>query len=123
MYESASAILKMESVLNMITLYGRPVAFLYYSDRASSTRSRMTIRERTREIGTIRAIGMQRKDVRNSFLYETGFLALFASLAGVAAAFIAMWAISLYAFNTQDNPFGMLLIKGHISFVPTFFLP
>lgn len=119
MYESASAILKMESVLNMITLYAGLLLFFIILIGVVNT-LRMTIRERTREIGTVRAIGMQRKDVRNSFLYETGFLALFSSFAGVVAAFIAMWGISQIAFNTQDNPFGMLLIKGHISFVPTF---
>jgi ABC-type lipoprotein release transport system permease subunit len=119
MYESASAILKMEAVLNMIALYAGLILFFVILIGVVNT-LRMTIRERTREIGTMRAIGMQRGDVRNSFLYETGFLALFASLAGVAAAFVAMWALTTFlTFNTQDNPFGILLVKGHISFAPT----
>jgi ABC-type antimicrobial peptide transport system permease subunit len=78
----------------------------------------MTIRERTREIGTVRAIGMQKKDVRNSFLLETGFLALFSSIAGTILGFAAMAGLSLIKINAQDNPLSMLLVNGHLNFVP-----
>jgi ABC-type antimicrobial peptide transport system permease subunit len=48
----------------------------------------MSIRERTREIGTMRAIGMSRGGVMRLFLLEAGGLGLLASVlgAGVGAA-------------------------------------
>ena len=118
MYESASAILKIEQVLNIITRSAGLVLFFIILVGVVNT-LRMTIRERTREIGTVRAIGMQKVDVRRSFLIETGFLALFASVAGALLAFAAMWGLSQITFNTQDNPFGMLLVRSHLFFAPT----
>jgi len=46
----------------------------------------IAIRERTREIGTLRAIGMHRREVLWMFLLESLMLGFFATLAGVAAA-------------------------------------
>jgi ABC-type antimicrobial peptide transport system permease subunit len=63
---------------------------------------------------------MQKYEVRNMFILETFFLTLFACAAGILAAFAAMWMISKITFNMQDNPFGMLLINGHLYFLPTF---
>jgi len=81
---------------------------------------RMTIRERTREIGTVRAIGMRAEDVRDTFLLETFFLTLFSSAAGTALGFLAMRLISLPVFHPQDNPLGMLLVDGRVYFLTTF---
>jgi putative ABC transport system permease protein len=118
MYETASDILKLEIVLNIITFYA--VMILFFIILIGVVNSlRMTIRERTREIGTVRAIGMQKRDVRNIFLLETMFMALFASFAGTALSFVVMWLLSLFTFNVQDNPLGMLLVKGHLHFAPT----
>lgn len=47
---------------------------------------RMILIERTREIGTVRAIGMQRGEVRNMFLYEALVLAIGGATAGLLAA-------------------------------------
>jgi ABC-type lipoprotein release transport system permease subunit len=44
----------------------------------------IAIRERTREIGTLRAIGMQRRDVARLFLLEAGMLGFFGAAAGIA---------------------------------------
>jgi ABC-type lipoprotein release transport system permease subunit len=46
----------------------------------------IAIRERTREIGTLRAIGMQRRKVRWLLLLEAGLLGVLSSGAGAAAA-------------------------------------
>lgn len=119
MYETASDILKLEGVLKLITLSAVLVLFFIILLGVVNT-LRMTIRERTREIGTLRSIGMQKADIRNSFILETLFLSLFASLAGIIAGFAAMWLISRFTFNLQDNPFGMLLVNGHIYFLPSF---
>ncbi|HMA65258.1 MAG TPA: FtsX-like permease family protein, partial [Chitinispirillaceae bacterium] len=80
---------------------------------------RMTIRERTREIGTIRAIGMQKSDVKMTFVLETFFLSLFSALTGTILAFGAMKIISMIKIDSGDNPIGMLLSNGHLHFAPT----
>lgn len=119
MYETASDILKLEGVLNLITLSAVLVLFFIILLGVVNT-LRMTIRERTREIGTVRAIGMRAGDVRNLFLLETFFLTLFSSAAGVALGFLAMRLISVPVFHPQDNPLGMLLVDGRIYFLTTF---
>jgi len=118
MYEIASDILKFESALNLITLAAVLVLFFIILVGMVNT-LRMTIRERTREIGTMRAIGMQQGDVRNAFLCEMMLLTFFASLVGIAMAFLAMWGISRMTFDVADNPLGMFLVSGHIYFLPT----
>ena len=119
MYESASDVLKLEGVLNLITLSAVLILFFIILIGVINT-LRMTIRERTREIGTIRAIGMQRKDVRRIFVLETAFLTLISSAAGTVLSFIVMGLLSLITFNVTDNPMGILLVKQHLYFLPTF---
>jgi ABC-type lipoprotein release transport system permease subunit len=119
MYETASDILKLEGVLNLITLSAVLVLFFIILLGVINT-LRMTIRERTREIGTIRAIGMRREDVRNMFILETFFLTLFSASIGVMAGFGVMGLLSRFTFHMSDNPFGMLLVNGHVYFLPTF---
>lgn len=119
MYESASDVLKLESVLNMITLIAVLILFFIILIGVVNT-LRMTIKERTREIGTIRAIGMQKRDVWGIFMLETTMLSLFASIAGTIIAFILMGLLSLITFNVTDNPLGILLVSKHLYFLPTF---
>ncbi|MDD5687902.1 MAG: FtsX-like permease family protein [Elusimicrobia bacterium] len=118
MYETASDILKLEGVLKLITLSAVMVLFFIIVLGVVNT-LRMTIRERTREIGTIRAIGMQRNDVRNTFILETFFLTLFASITGTLIGFGGIWFLTRITINMQDNPLGMLLVNGHLYFLPT----
>ena len=120
MYETASDILKMESVLNIITVSAVLVLFFIILLGVVNT-LRMTIRERTREIGTVRAIGMQRRDVRDMFLLETLLLTLFSSAAGLLLGFAVMKGLALITFHPHDNPLGMLLVNGHLYFLPTFY--
>ncbi len=119
MYETASDILKLESALNIITFIAVLILFFIILIGVVNT-LRMTIRERTREIGTMRAIGMQKKDVRNVFMLETLFLTLFSSLAGTAGAFLVMHLVSRMTLNMKDNPLGMFLVEDHLYFLPTF---
>lgn len=119
MYEMASDVLKLQKALNLITISAVLVLFFIILIGVVNT-LRMTIRERTREIGTIRAIGMQKNDVRNSFILETFFLTLFASLLGTALAFVVMRLLSIITFNVADNPMSILLVNRHLYFFPTF---
>lgn len=60
---------------------------------------RMIMIERTQEIGTMRAFGMQRKMVRNIFLAEALFIGLGGALAGLLVAGIVMLVFSFITFN------------------------
>ena len=51
---------------------------------------RMVLIERTQEIGTLRALGMQRGGIRGTFLFEALFLALAGSACGLAASLLGM---------------------------------
>ncbi len=119
MYESASDVLKLESVLNIITISAVLILFFIILIGVVNT-LRMTIKERTREIGTIRAIGMQKRDVWGIFMIETSLLSFFASIAGTIFAFILMGLLSLITFNVTDNPLGILLVSKHLYFLPSF---
>ncbi len=74
----------------------------------------IAIRERTREIGTLRAIGMQRTKVLWLFLLEAALLALGGSAAGVLLG----WAFAALV-NALDLPVGeglqMLLLQDHLA--------
>ena len=76
---------------------------------------RMIMYERIREIGTMRAVGMQRAQVRNLFLLEALFLALAGAVVGLAAAAVVMAVLSLFKLGT-NSPLFMLLRGGHFSF-------
>jgi putative ABC transport system permease protein len=101
----------------MITLVAVLILFVVVLTGVVNT-LRMTVRERTREIGTLRSLGMQASQVRRLFLVETGMLALFASLAGTALAAILMFALSRLTFSVEGNPLSILLVRGHLVFVP-----
>ncbi|TVQ24136.1 MAG: FtsX-like permease family protein, partial [Spirochaetaceae bacterium] len=55
---------------------------------------RMIMFERVKEIGTMRALGMQRRRVLLSFLLEAGFLAIGGIVVGLALAGVVMFFVS-----------------------------
>jgi len=118
MYETASAVLKLEGALNLITVIAVLVLFFIILIGVINT-LRMSIKERTREIGTIRAIGMQRFHVRRLFVIETTLLAFIASVVGSMGAFIVMWLLKQPTIDAGENPMGMLLVNGHLHFAPS----
>jgi len=117
MYALASQVLEMERVLDIVTLIAVLVLFFIILIGVVNT-LRMTIRERTREIGTVRAIGMQRSDVRWSFMLEVVFLAFFASVAGAILSFILMKS-SLLIELKPEGMFSIFLVDHHLYFRPT----
>jgi len=80
---------------------------------------RMSIRERTREIGTTRAIGMQRNDVRSVFVMEIVILTVFACVAGILLAYGLMALLASATIDLKDNPFSMFFVNKHLYFFPT----
>lgn len=80
---------------------------------------RMIMYERVREIGTMRAVGMKRAQVRRLFLAEALFLALAGVAAGILLGFLATAILSLVNFGTESF-FSLFLQNGHLSFLVRF---
>jgi ABC-type lipoprotein release transport system permease subunit len=59
----------------------------------------VAVRERTREIGTLRAIGMQRASVARLFLMEAGLLGLLGSLSGGALGVLLTFVINAISLH------------------------
>ena len=118
MFENASAVVDLQKGLNTISIVAVLVLFFVILIGVVNT-MRMSIRERTREIGTNRAIGMQRSDVRSVFVLEIVFLAVFACIAGIAVSYGVMALLGVPTFDLKDNPFSMFFVNKHLYFVPT----
>jgi len=76
---------------------------------------RMIMYERVREIGTMRALGMQRRRVLGNFLLEALFLALGGVIAGLALAGVTMLVLS-QIYLGLDSPIFILLKNGYFTF-------
>ena len=76
---------------------------------------RMIMIERIKEIGTMRALGMQRSGIRSLFLLEALFLSLGGAVVGLILAGIAMWGFSLINWGL-DTPLFIFLKNGHMTF-------
>ena len=77
---------------------------------------RVIIYERTREIGTMRAIGLQRTQVRNIIFFEALFLALCSIGVGLVLSVVVLSALSLLHFAGAAG-FDIFLDRGHLSWV------
>ena len=102
------------STLNTVGLVVVLILFVIIMVGVTNT-FRMIIYERTREIGTMRSLGLQRGGVRGLFLLEALLLSLGGALAGLIAAFLVALILSLINFGT-DNQFFIILKNGHLFF-------
>lgn len=105
-----------EFALSFQTMFGGVKTFLY-GIMAAITFSlllvmgntmAMTVRERTKEVGTLKAIGFQRGTITALFLFESLILACIGAAIGIGAAMLI--------FNSIDMS---LIIPFFTSFVPT----
>ena len=74
---------------------------------------RVIVYERTREIGTMRAIGMQASDVRRIFLYEAAALALIASAFGFILGLVTFHFVGLFNLS-KVTAAGMFTENGRL---------
>lgn len=118
MYEIASDIVSMESVINLLTVIAVLVLFSIVMVGVVNS-LHMNIRERTREIGTIRAIGMKRGDVKKIVIIETTILSIISSITGTVIALIVMILLSQIKFKFEANPMTMFMINKQLHFLPT----
>ena len=77
---------------------------------------RVMIYERVREIGTMRAIGLQRPQVRNIVLWEAAFLAVSGILAGLVLSVLGLAALSKIPLPGSAG-LDIFLDRGHLSWV------
>ena len=77
---------------------------------------RMVMLERVSEIGTMRAVGVQRSDIRNIFLWEAALVALGGAVVGLGLALLAMGGLSFVNLGAE-GAFGPFLDQGRLSFV------
>jgi putative ABC transport system permease protein len=102
------------STLNTVGLVVVSILFIIIMVGVTNT-FRMIIYERTREIGTMRSLGLQRGGVRGLFLLEAVLLSLGGALIGLITAFLVALILSLINFGT-DNQFFIILKNGHLFF-------
>ena len=77
---------------------------------------RVIIYERTREIGTMRALGVQKPQVRDIILAEALILAACGIVAGFVLSLVALLVVSQIPLNGSAG-FDIFLDRGHLSWV------
>jgi ABC-type lipoprotein release transport system permease subunit len=118
MFEFGSAIVDLQKGLNTVSLIAVFILFFVILIGVVNT-MRMSIRERTREIGTTRAIGMRSGDVRAVFVFEVLFLSVIACLVGILLGIGLESLLSTLTFDLKDNSFSMFFVNKHFYFLPT----
>ena len=115
------AVTSMVNVLNTVS-YVIFIVLLVITMVGLLNTFRMVLIERTREIGTLRAIGMQRTEVRNIFLTEALVLALGGAFAGIVIAMVLSAILGVIPFSTEsplqffltDNTFAFPIVPASI---------
>ena len=79
---------------------------------------RMVMIERTREIGTMRAMGASSREILRLFLAEAVMMTGGGSLAGILAGLAVMPVVSAF-HGAKAGVFAMFMSEGHILFRPT----
>jgi putative ABC transport system permease protein len=103
------------NILNMVAM-GVFLIMLLITGVGLLNTFRMIMMERTKEIGTMRSVGMLRKNVVKLFLYEGLILAMRGALFGIIAAVAIGLIIGAIPFTDSANPaLTMLMSDGHIS--------
>ncbi|HEY8523988.1 MAG TPA: FtsX-like permease family protein [Acidimicrobiales bacterium] len=73
----------------------------------------LSVLERTREIGLLRAVGMSRRQLRSAIRWESAIIAVFGTILGLAVGVLGGWgmvsALGEEGFNQFQIPFGNLL--------------
>jgi ABC-type lipoprotein release transport system permease subunit len=81
---------------------------------------RMTISDRMQEIGTLRAIGTDTKDIVLMLIFENVFLSLMFVLAGIVAALLIIGFVSNLLSLPPAGILSLFLDQGHLVLIPTF---
>jgi putative ABC transport system permease protein len=112
--DTISQIDSMVQAINMISLIILIILFLIIMVGINNT-FRMIMYERVKEIGTMRALGLQRNKTRNMFLLEAVFLSVGGTVAGWVFAGVVMFFLSLINFGT-GTVLAFFMKNGHLAF-------
>ena len=115
MYETGSSIIGMEKAINAVTNIAIFFIFVIIIIGVSNT-VKMSLRERVREMGTNRAIGMQKKDMRKIFMLEIMLLLFVSTILGIVISNLIIWLISQIYWGNEGIA-AFFLLDGHIHFV------
>ncbi len=106
-------VVEITEIMNMMSLGISSVMLLLIMAGLFNTFSRI-IFERKKEIGTLRAIGMKKREVKRLFLLEALFLTASGIGIGLIAYHLLSFGISLFSFTT-DSPFALILDGGRLN--------
>ena len=76
----------------------------------------MAIRERTREIGTLRAIGMSRGGIMSMFVIEAAVLSFLATVVGIAVGVTISWILNAWNIHVSTG-FQLFLMRDTLRLV------
>ena len=76
----------------------------------------ISVRRRTPEIGTLRAIGMAKSRVLRMFVYESIWLGLLGTLTGGLIAFLLCWALERAEIRVPNEAFHAILMSDTLHF-------
>ena len=111
---------KVRSMMDMIFLFLFGIVLVIVVMSTVNTMG-MAVLERTKEIGTLRALGLKRRGVSLIFSLEGGFLGLFGSLIGIGLH-VLVWAVIKIIAPTYTPPGISTPVPLVVDLVPHFLL-
>lgn len=116
LYDQAPVLRQIVSYTQLIS-FGILVVLFFIVMIGIANTYRMVLYERIREIGTMRALGMTRRDSGKVFAWEAALLSVFGAIVGFILAIIAMKILGI--FTISDEVFQFFLSNQHITFILT----
>ncbi|VVB82043.1 MacB-like periplasmic core domain protein [uncultured archaeon] len=94
-----------DSILNIITVFlvGVATISLLVGGIGIANTMYTSVIERTKEIGTMKAVGAKNSDVLSIFLFESGFLGLIGGVIGVVLGFLVSKGVEFIAVTQLDT--------------------
>jgi len=111
-------VLSLVAILDMIS-FGVFIVLLLIIGVGILNSYRMIMIERTAEIGTMRAIGVQKSGIREIFMVEAVSVSALGALAGFILALAISAVLSMFDFGTGSF-ISIFLAKGHFNFDVSF---
>lgn len=81
----------------------------------------VSVKERTREIGILKAIGAKKADILRIFLYEAVVISLLGGLTGLGLSFLSVPFFKYFEVSAILNPTDMMIALGFSMGIGTFF--